>query len=342
MKQVVSLVFVFLLVTSPLFVLTGTTKAGNNAGFSPQNIVLSDDAFHGRQYLPFTEWWYFDAIFNNGYSVEMDVRIGSALGRGFVFERFDIHYNNTMIADQKKTFNMTDMVASTTVPFVQLDGNTILSGTQNTTTGNFEYNVSFEFPGYAAELHFVGCTQGWKGQQKTRDWWVVALPRADVTGTIVVNNETIPVSGIGYHDHNWEVTPKSFLRFGWFWGKFNSLDYTMTWSALLPTRATMKPILVLNTKNGGYLSIPSQDIWFSVSGVHLDHLVRVPSLFTLGTMTDTVFLHMSMEVIHVDYTRYKGILDYWRFYVKCSGNIFTDGHAETINDVCIAEYIRFR
>jgi hypothetical protein len=343
MKNFASLLLILLLlISSPLSILAGLVKAESSTGFTPQDIILRDDAFHGHRNFPLTEWWYFDAMFDNGYSVQLSVRVINIFGKGIVFERLDLYYNYSIIADQVTIHRITDFFASSEVPFVQLQGKTILSGTQNTTSGFFDYNVSFEYPGCAALLHFIGCTQGWKGQQKSGEWWAVAVPRADVTGQIIVNNETIYVTGNGYHDHNWDVTAKSLLRFGWFWGKFNSPGYTVTWSALLPTRTTMKPILVLNRKNAGYLGVPSSEVWFSLQDVHLNHLMRVPYFFNIATMTGTVFLIVDMEVIHVDYKHLLGSMQYWRFHVKCIGTILTDGHAEIVDDVFIAEYIRFR
>ena len=54
-------------------------------------MLLGDDAYHGHGLLPFTEWWYFDAMFDNGYSAQMSVRVISAFGKGYVFERLDLY-----------------------------------------------------------------------------------------------------------------------------------------------------------------------------------------------------------------------------------------------------------
>jgi hypothetical protein len=344
MKVITPLLLIVLLLVSSSASVFAYSHPQNNpaADFSPQDMVLKDDAFHGRGNLPFTEWWYFDAMFENGYSVQMSLLTVSMVGKGYVFQRLDIHYNSSLLVDKIESYAFTDLDASSEIPFVQIDGKTILEGTQNPATGFFEYNVSFEYPGYAATLHFIGDTQGWKGQQITGDCWAVPCSRADVTGELIVDNQTIPVTGTGYHDHNWKITPKSILRFGWFWGKFDSANYTATWAALLPNRAIMNPILVLNEKNGGYYNVPTDAIWLSVEDFHFNHLMRIPYFFTVATMTDKVFLLVNMTVINVDYKRDLGIIQYWRYHVKCSGIIFIDGHAETVDDIFIAEHLRFR
>jgi hypothetical protein len=343
MKFILPLALVFLLLSSSTSGFAFSFSQNHiPTDFSPENIVLKDDAFHGRGYLPFTEWWYFDAMFENGYSTQMSLLTVSMAGKGYVFERLDIHYNNALLVDKVTSYSFPDLNASSEVPFAQIDGKTILEGTQNLTTGYFDYDVSFEYPGYAALLHYSGDTQGWKGQQITGDCWAVPCPRADVTGILLIDNQTIPVTGIGYHDHNWKITAKSILRFGWFWGKFDSANYTATWAALLPNRVIMNPILVINEKDDGYYNVPTDSIWLSVEDFHFDHLMRIPYSFTIATMTDTVFLLVNMTVINVDYKRDMGIIQYWRFHVKCSGVIFIDSHAEKVEGVFIAEHLRFR
>jgi hypothetical protein len=343
MKRIAFLLLVLILVVGNSFTGLAVDKKNidSSHGFFPQDIELGDDAFHGQGMLPYTECWYFDAIFSNGYSAQMSVRIISAFGKGFVFQRLDLYKDGVLITHDSISYHLKEIFASSKVPLVQIHGKTILAGSINNITGNFIYNVSFDFPGSAAVLRFVGCTKGWKGQHQSGDWWAVVLPRATVTGTITIDNTTMNVEGTGYHDHNWDVSARACFHFGWFWGKFNSPEYTATWSAVLSTRATVKPIMVVNKKNAGYITIPSETIWFSAKDVHLDHFMFIPHFFNIETMTDKVFLVVNMEVISVNHERFMGFMNYWRYHVKCSGIFMVDGHAETVDSVFIAEYIRF-
>ena len=47
--------------------------------FIPSNLSIKDDAFHGSTAPRFTEWWYFDAVFDNGYSIQLSVRFLSII-----------------------------------------------------------------------------------------------------------------------------------------------------------------------------------------------------------------------------------------------------------------------
>jgi hypothetical protein len=344
MKHIAFLLFVLFLLAGSSFTAIAVDKKNvdSDHGFSPQDIELGDDAFHGHGNLPYTEWWYFDAMFSNGYSAQMSVRIISTYGKGFVFQRLDLYKDGNLVTHDSASYQMREIFASSTVPLVQIHGDTILAGSIDNNTGNFIYDVSFDFPGRAVMLRFVGDTKGWMGQHQSGDWWAVVLPSATVTGTLTIDNTTMNVEGTGYHDHNWDVSARTCLYFGWYWGKFSTLDYTATWSAVLSTRATEKPIMVVNKKNAGYIAIPPETIWFSAKDVQLDHFMLIPHFFNIETMTDNVFLVVNMEVSSVDHERFMGFMNYWRYHVKCTGIFIIDGHTETVDGMFIAEYIRFR
>ena len=344
MKRIAFLLLILILVAGNLFTGLAVDKKNINSthGFSPQDIELGDDAFHGNGILPYTEWWYFDAMFDNGYSAQMSIRIVSVYGKQMAMMRLDFYKNSVFVSHQSLSYYFNEIVASSTVPLVQLQGKTIMVGSCDNSTGDFIYDVSFDFSGNAAALRFVGCTKGWKGLLNSGAGWAVILPRADVTGTITVNDTTMNVTGVGYHDHDWNVKSRMAVSFGWFWGKIDSSNFTATWSTILTTRTIVQPIMVVNKKNAGYIAIPSETIWFSAKDLHLDHFMFVPQFFNIETMTDKVFLVVNMEVISVNHERFMGFMNYWRYHVKCSGIFMVDGHAETVDGVFIAEYFRFR
>jgi len=344
MKRIAFLLLILILVAGNLFTGLAVDKKNINSthGFSPQDIELGDDAFHGNGILPYTEWWYFDAMFDNGYSAQMSIRIVSVYGKQMAMMRLDFYKNSVFVSHQSLSYYFNEIVASSTVPLAQLQGKTIMVGSCDNSTGDFIYDVSFDFSGNAAALRFVGCTKGWKGLLNSGAGWAVILPRADVTGTITVNDTTMNVTGVGYHDHDWNVKSRMAVSFGWFWGKIDSSNFTATWSTILTTRTIVQPIMVVNKKNAGYIAIPSETIWFSAKDLHLDHFMFVPQFFNIETMTDKVFLVVNMEVISVNHERFMGFMNYWRYHVKCSGIFMVDGHAETVDGVFIAEYFRFR
>ncbi len=223
-----------------------------------------------------------------------------------------------------------------------VEGNQVILGTYDAVNDRFVYTVTMNVSNGAISMQFIGCTKGWKRQQKTGDWWAVVLPRANVTGIITINNTTMNVTGNGYHDHNWGIGPRIAVHFGWFWGTCSSSNYTVTWAQIRTTRVTQIPIMVVNTNNDGYLEIPSEAIWFSKDNVSLNHFKWVPGFFNIAAVTERVFLVIDMEVISVDHIEMLGFINYWRYHVRCTGTIVVDGQVEQVDGISVMEYLRFR
>ncbi|UCD14678.1 MAG: hypothetical protein JSW60_04450 [Thermoplasmatales archaeon] len=313
----------------------------NNFIFSPEDIELKDDAFHGADNLHFTEWWYFDALFDNGYSVQVGIRVLGVMNQGLVIIRFDIYKDGKLLSHELKKYIMWDFFASEEVPLVKLKREQYMEGYINETTGDWVFDLSVGLDESSAELNFVGCTKGWKGSTPGGEWAVI-LPRAEVQGTIKLKNEEINVSGTGYHDHNWEVTVLTGINFGWFWGKVNSNNHTMTWSKIMTTRFWGQPLLVINEKNGSYTNIEPEYFNLLVKDFHIEQGMLVPYSFILDAKKGNVSLHVNMEVFDTHHVRWMGIINYWRYHMRCTGSITIGSKSEPIDETQIAEYIRFR
>jgi predicted secreted hydrolase len=313
-----------------------------NYRFNPEDINLEDDAYHGADSLHFTEWWYFDASFENGYTAQMSVRVVSALNQGVVFCRLDIYRHGILVSHNQRIFFMKDFYASTEAPLIRLAGKEVLSGYINETTGNWTFDLTFNLQDSSAHLHYVGRTKGWKAQLHGDDWWGVILPRADVTGKLTVNDQDIIVQGTGYHDHNWEVTMMAGLNLGWFWGKINSANYTMTWSTIFTTRVTKIPVMVINEDGEGYRNIPSEYIEFDPDKFAFENGRFIPYEFDLSVNYDDIMLDVTMDVLAIHHVRIFGIVNYWRYHLHCTGSITINGVEEPIDRLQIAECIRFR
>lgn len=321
---------------------SGAQIAHNNSMTTIEDITLGDDAFHGRGDLHFIEWWYFDAKLDNGYSLVLGVQVLNIFARGIVTSRLTLYQQGAVVMKSYEKYFLRDFSASAEIPSVLIEGNQIILGSYDALNDCFVYQVTLNAPEGAISLQFTGLTKGWKRQQQTGDWWVVVLPRANVTGTITLNNTTMNVTGTGYHDHNWGIGPRVALHFGWFWGTCSSSNYTVTWAEIRTTRMTNIPIMVVNTMEDGYLEIPSETIWFSTDDFSFDHFMRVPWFFNIETVTEHVFLVVDMEVLLVDHTEMLGFINYWRYHVRCTGTIVVDGHMETVEGISIMEYLRFR
>ena len=310
--------------------------------FSPEDMTLQDDAFHGSNGLHFTEWWYFDASFDNGYSTQMSVRILSALGQGIVIARLDLYHEGQLVQHTQKRYLIQQFIASKTKPDVVLKGDHVITSSIDPISKAWIYNLTFNHGVLSASLTFTGITKGWKCQLMGGDWWGVALPRANVTGQITYLNETISCQGYGYHDHNWDVTLAAGLNFGWIWGKLHSEQYTMTWSTIYKTRFMGDPILVINQKYGDHINIHPDNIDFKANEIDFQNGRLIPLSFTISAHQEDIDIHIDMKVLDVHHVRLYAILNYWRYHIDCTGSITIDGSTDIVDDVFIAEFIRFR
>jgi len=96
------------------------------------------------------------------------------------------------------------------------------------------YEIYLDEGEYGLHLKYTAVVHGWKPGhgyiefgKSNQFGWVIALPRADVEGTIKVDNETMSVRGIGYHDHNWLNFNFALIIDYWYWGRLYSENFTV-------------------------------------------------------------------------------------------------------------------
>jgi hypothetical protein len=310
--------------------------------FSPQDIILKDDAYHGSKGLQFTEWWYFDAALNDGYSIQFSTRILSGLKLSFLFVRFDIYKEGHLTVHKRKIHLLKDVEISKEKPFIKIAERIVMKGYLDEKTGNLIYDISFKMDEVAAELKFIGTTKGWKGRHEADDWWAVALPRAQVTGTITIHQEIIEVHGSGYHDHNWNVKIFALKNIGWYWGKIYSDRTAITWANILRTTVKVQPLLVINTIHKGYINVPPRNLHLIATDISKENGKMIPHVFTLDAETNTITLHVTMKTVDIHHVKIFPLMDYWRYHVKCTGSVTVDSETESIDNLYIAEFLKFR
>ncbi len=145
--------------------------------FTPSNVSIKDDAFHSSTAPRFTEWWYFDAMFDNGYSIQLNIRFLSIIKNRFalIYKRIDIYKEGQLIKHYRKRYSLKDYDASKEIPSVKLGGKEVIKGFVDKKTGNIIYDLSFEIENTSANLRFRSCTKGWKGTNPGGDGWAVII-----------------------------------------------------------------------------------------------------------------------------------------------------------------------
>lgn len=300
----------------------------------PENLTDRDDAFHESDKWSM-EWWYFDVISDNGYSIEVNINIFARRTFGFMFTAVCVYKNMELIHHVREIFLFNDFFVSSARPLVKIRGDTVMSGSIDA-AGIGVYNVVFPSTSVSVDLHFTGTTPGWK----LGDWSVV-LPKSRVRGMLRIDDSLVPIKGTGYHDHNWNVTHEMVTQNeGWLWGKNIGQNLSLIWAQMVKERSE-DLLFVMNEDNQTFCGIQAEDVQFEVTEYMHDHGRRIPSKMRASVSTNDIRVNLSMEVVAFHYIDVS-LLKYWRYHVRSSGTMTAGSTTEEIHDdVEIMEYITF-
>jgi predicted secreted hydrolase len=309
-------------------------------------ITPVDDAFHGSAKRFAAEWWYFDAIFNNGYSIHIGFRTLSKKKLGIVSLFLEIYKSGKIVIEKKKKFLFKNFKTSREFPLAKLFNNSIMEFDidRYMETGDWLYNLKFNIDNCDINLTFQDTAKGFKIETNAESW-TVALPKAHVKGKIVIDDKKILVDGVGYHDHNWNYTFISALTYGkaWFWGKIRSENYNIIWANVIKKSGKWDLIAVINKDQNCFYNINPANIDFKPDNYISDHHRKTPSRFSLK-INDTidninVIADIKMELIGLHFSKVLSA-PYWRYHVHISGFISINKKKEKIDNIQIMEFLR--
>jgi hypothetical protein len=231
------------------------------------------------------EWWYFDAHLEDGSSlvaVFMTKPTSSSAGEISPCVLAQLTLPNGEIIDALQPFPASQFRASR-------DGCDVHIGPNWLRGDLHRYEFSLDTPALSMQLTFTGTLPSARigtGEthlgEKDTFGWLVAVPRAVVTGTITLRGQTRSVSGLGYHDHNWGSLPfEDFLQ-EWYWGRAYLGDYTLIFAEIHSRPAygeTRIPQLLLG-RNEQLLLATGHSAQFQVEKERQEGTVIVPEVAT--------------------------------------------------------------
>lgn len=217
----------------------GWTGPGRrDARIEPLN--LDEDGLHidlNRQGM--YEWWYFDAHLESGHTLVIffhasnpNPGLAGKTGIEIVLLRPDGIRNQKFIPYHKSEFS-----AARDRPDVKIGKNIIRVEQRDGELPVYEIYVSEK--GFGCRLKYTAQVNGWKPGTGLSHFgnmgffgWVVPFARASVEGTITYGDTEIPVSGIGYHDHNWLNFQFPKIIKYWLWGRIYSKSFTLAYACI--------------------------------------------------------------------------------------------------------------
>ncbi len=313
-----------------------------------RSIIPRDDGFHGNRRHIAAEWWYFDAVFKDGYSVHLGVRTFSKKGRGFVKPMIEIYKDFELVKVLSSRFRMKHCDLLSEYASVKIDGKEVILFDKNyfDKTGKWRYKVCLEIEDYVVDLVFESLSSGWK-IETSRESWTVALPKASVSGKIVVDGKKLEECGVGYHDHNWNYTIKTAWDYGraWYWGKVKSKSFNVVWANIVKSKSESEYHAIVNTGDGRFFDVHADKMSFTEEGSMVYEKKQTPKLFRIAIDDELdgvpIKAKLCCEVVGVHLDKVLGS-PYWRYHVKTSGFLSVDGKTEPIDGLEIMEFLRFR
>jgi predicted secreted hydrolase len=314
--------------------------------YYPQEINIEDDAYHETKKFFSEEWWYFDAIFDNNYSLHTDFTIFSKKNK-IASSAIEIYKDGKLEAQTIKRHLFKPFEVSSKYPSATITGQKIMyfDIQKYNNTGEWVYNFNQELDDCALNLIFKGTTKGWKIVTDDLSW-TVALPKAIVNGDITLNGETIKVRGVGYHDHNWNGTLSTIFKLiGWYWGKITSNSMNVTWGNLIKNRTEEDIFAVINKDGMDYFPINPQNINFKREKFIRQYGRKVSTEFSLKINDNVNDIPISVDVkMKIKNSHFKSLkiaLCYWRYHIQTEGFISIGSNKEPVNDTHIMEFFRF-
>jgi predicted secreted hydrolase len=312
-----------------------------------------DDAVHPFNSPDYYEWWYLDAMFDNGYSCALSC---------FWRTRYQDFHVPLIIVDiyppegerirGAEGFDYKDCHASTEKcdvawkkNFVRQEGDT--------------YKVCLRAENVGVELTFSRKLPGWKwtadGLLKNdvdgKQGWTNAMPRASVTGKLFVNDRTIPVKGEGYHDHNWGDVEMSQSFAGWGWGRMYDPKYTFVYGWFIPfdKSAPLIPSLYVARHAEIVFASPSVSVKLSKEVIHAESGISIPTDILIKAKAKDIDINCHLDIIKVlDYMKTDPVTaggfttNYFRRLNEYNARIMIDGSTEEVSGEAFNEYVLLR
>ena len=305
--------------------------------FTPYDIVLRDDALHRKGNFGHVETWYYDALFDNNYSMVMLVNVFHMAKFGIVLTRLFIYKDKKLAGDLRGRIPYKRFYGSEEEPLIKLNDQQIIRGHIDRSTKTWKYQISMGNYKQGIDLELIKTTKAWKGKTFLGDWLVI--PRFKVKGVIFLDGERISVSGEGYHDHNNYPVYAPLVNRGYYFGKIPFDSMNITWAKVMKSRSNKQLLIVLN-KDDEYISINNEDICFTVEKQVEDHGKLIPKIWRLNVENAFLNLDVRIESLHFHYISFPSV-NYWRHHVRNIGEIKIDSFSKRIDTIGISEYLKF-
>lgn len=325
----ISVLCIILLLFIPSIIQTG----GAENVFIPVDDSPQDNAYNLTNHFAL-QWWYFDMAFPTNASMHIGiVTIGAHGKNGFYLIQLQYYTNGQLSKQARRLLPLRLVSASTDTLQLSYKGKTFLRE-YLTENQDVALDVNLTFHDLAIALTFIRTMKGWKGSTDL-GMWGCPLPKATVHGAITINSSQIPVEGIGYQEHGWDIQS---LHRSWFWGKLVSDHLNLVFSRNMKT-ITEEDVFVAVANWGAenYTSIERDNITLTPICFVWNHGRRIPTEFVFKVDQDPVHINVTISVVTVQFSTII-LMNYWRCHMRVTGTMTVGNVTDDVDNYQIMEY----
>ena len=222
-----------------------------------QTVAAWEDGFRTPRAGAAYEWWYFDGLLEDGTAVV--VWFGNHWLPGEEGWRVNLEITPPPASGRpviKEFYRQKEVdLASSTQADVRLKGN-VFQGDLD------RYHIVVDpqtTGGSGVDLWLTRRVPSWRpgtghfGDRQSYFAWVVAVPEGHLEGSVTERGQSRPVTGSGYHDHNWGNVGPDEVMSGWWWGRAAVGEYTVVAADLHAAKGfggDHEPLLLITSPKG--------------------------------------------------------------------------------------------
>jgi hypothetical protein len=139
------------------------------------------------------------------------------------------------------------------------------------------------------------------GPERDREFaWLPSVPQGTVSGFCSVDGVPRPVTGVGYHDHNWGNVGLMKIINDWYWARGRAGPYSVIASFITAVKEFAYqtiPVFML-ARNGQIVADDASRVRFETDGVFTDEVTGKP----VASVTRYVYEHNDEKIV-VSFTR---------------------------------------
>ena len=285
------------------------------------------------------EWWYFDTILDDGSTAV--IQFFTSTGRHLKSKGDHPALTIKITGPDGNTREGRVTVKAKDASFGREQCDVRLG--RNTFQGDLKaYHIHVEADrGVGADLDLVSLSQPYRpgtayfGLGDDHDYytWLCVVPKGKVSGTLTYAGKVVPVTGFGYHDHQWGNTNLLKEWNNWVWARQSFEDLTMLTFDMISAERTgfvRFPIVFIQNQAGQLVFENTSDVTsevleeyddpasgkvnprairyhFESGGMHVDYTLRVKDIIeTKGKNNQPLVARLAMGAVRLNpsYARY--------------------------------------